>query len=182
MKRRFLARILAFLIAISILPITAFAEDTGTIFTVDGIRYRVLDSTQKTVEVIHSTSDHAVSNIPDSTYTGDVVIPATVSNNSEEYRVIGIDAMAFLCAKITSISLPEGLEYIDGAAFASSTLTSAIIPATVTRLGGGDNNTAVFWGGVEMPLATLQALLLRPEANWKRLLMVHFKGVILLIL
>ena len=136
--KRALSLLIALTLVLTSMSVPAFAVNSpeSTIFTVDGIRYRILDAEQNTVEVIHSTVDEAASNIVDSTYSGAVTIPAKVTYNSTEYSVIGIDAMAFLCAKITGITLQEGLEYIDASAFAGSSLTSIVIPASVTRLGG----------------------------------------------
>ncbi len=142
MKKRIFSFILALALCLSA-GFTAFAEDTSIFTDENGIRYRILDETEKTVEVIHSSADQAVSNIPDSSYSGDITIPAKVTNNGVEYSVIGIDGMAFLCAKITSITLNEGLEYIDSAAFAGSSLTSIHIPASVKSL-GRDSINSVF--------------------------------------
>ena len=146
MKRRILSLLMALSLMLTLAP-AVLADESSTsasIFSAGNIRYRILDETEKTVEVIHSSGDQPVVNLPDSTYSGDVTIPATVTNDGTEYTVVGIDALAFICAKLTSISLPEGLQYIDGGAFASSTLASIEIPASVTRLGGGDNSTPVF--------------------------------------
>lgn len=139
--------------AMAVAPTVAVADDASTAatiaavdkFTVNGINYRVLDPDQKTVELIHSDIDAPNFNMADSTYSGDFVVPASVTHDGAEYRVIGIDRVAFIGAKITSISLPEGLEYIDGAAFDQSTLSSIAIPASVKRLGGVDDNNPIFY-------------------------------------
>ena len=121
-------------------PMAVFAaEDDGTIFISDGIRYRITDSGANTVEVIHSSQDEVAVNPPDVTYGGDIEIPQTVTYNNIEYSVTGIATFAFVGAEIESISLPEGLLYIDAAAFYSSTLTSISIPASVERLGNENN-------------------------------------------
>ena len=149
MKQRIVAILTALCLALSLLPTAAGAADAvGTIFSDSaGIRYRVL--TENTVEVIHSSADQPVFNIPSSGYTGNIVIPAKVSNSGNEYKVVGIETFAFIDAKITSITLNEGLEFIDTAAFTNSTLTSIEIPASVTRLGGGN-------AGEESSLITLE--------------------------
>ena len=141
--------LLVLALSVFCLPSMAFADDES-IFTADNIRYRILDGTENTVEVIHSTEDNSnQNNVADSTYSGVITIPATVQYNGTSYSVVGIDTFAFLDASISSITLPEGLQYIDGAAFAGSDLTSITVPASVTRLGGGGNNTGVFGLGGE---------------------------------
>lgn len=139
-KRKWLADLLAAVMVLTMTPMAVFAaEDDGTIFISDGIRYRITDSGANTVEVIHSSQDEVAVNPPDVTYGGDIEIPQTVTYNNIEYSVTGIAAFAFVGAEIESISLPEGLLYIDAAAFYSSTLTSISIPASVERLGNENN-------------------------------------------
>ena len=109
----------------------------------DNIRYRVVKDTNtaNAVEVISDKdkeTDKTKDNYgwtPDSRYKGEVNIPATVTDGSTTYTVIGIGDSAFYGAPITGITLPEGLEYIESAAFGGSSLTEITIPASVTRIG-----------------------------------------------
>jgi len=70
-----------------------------------------------------------------STYTGDIVIPSTVSVGSKEYKVIAIEDKAFRNASITSIQLPEGLLSIGKEAIYGTLITELTIPNSVTTLG-----------------------------------------------
>lgn len=123
----------------------------GMVFESNGIKYTVVDGSeygvQNAVEVTHSSGQ--ISNV-DVSYSGSIVIPAKVtdSSNSIEYDVVGIGVEAFIGAKISSISLPEGLKYINKWAFGASTLTSIEIPSTVIRLGSGTNNSPLFSNGI----------------------------------
>lgn len=69
---------------------------------------------------------------------------ATNPSDSTEYSVVGIDYGAFYYAtRLTSVTLPEGLEYIDSCAFQNSSLKSIEIPASVTRLGSEDKTSPI---------------------------------------
>ena len=64
-------------------------------FSEGGINYRTL-------------SDNTVA-VAKSTYSGALVIPATVSNNGVTYSVTEIGDSAFInCSGITELTLPEG--------------------------------------------------------------------------
>lgn len=72
-------------------------------------------------------------------YSGDIVIPETITFKGKEYSVtsIGKSAFALECKKeITSISLPNTITHIDDDAFAGCReLTSITIPNSVTYIG-----------------------------------------------
>lgn len=90
-------------------------------FEVDGINY----STKSTGAVV------AVG-----TYSGDVVIPETVTYDSTTYNVVGIANMAFRnCAQLTSVVIPETVTSIGQYAFYGCTaLASVNIPSGVTAI------------------------------------------------
>ncbi|MBQ5778465.1 MAG: leucine-rich repeat domain-containing protein [Paludibacteraceae bacterium] len=70
-------------------------------------------------------------------YTGEVVIPSTVTYEGEEYSVksIGDDAF-FECSSLTTITLPEGVTEIGRGAFGYCTsLTSITLPEGVKSIG-----------------------------------------------
>ena len=90
-------------------------------------------------------------------YTGDVVIPSSVSSGGVNYPVKVICAYAFQnatitsvsipntvetidgnafqnCASLTAITLPEGIKYISYYAFDGCPLTTVTIPGTVTSI------------------------------------------------
>ena len=69
-------------------------------------------------------------------YSGDIVIPASVSYNGEDYAVTRIDQAAFsYCEGVTSIALPNTLTTIGNSAFEGTAITSVTIPASVTTIG-----------------------------------------------
>ena len=127
--------LLTVVLACVIMPATVFAD--GEYFLVDGISYQVVDEAAKTVEVVYPNKAPGSSGAP--SYVGNIVIPATVENAGVTYSVVGIGFEAFYHADIESITLPEGLKYIDGRAFIQSNLTSIHIPSTVERIGVENN-------------------------------------------
>ena len=100
-------------------------------FQVDGIYYTIVG---ETVEVDDDGSRIA--------YSGEVVIPPSVTYNGKIYPVTSIGEDAFYgCTGLTSIVIPESVTSIDYGAFWGCTgLTSITIPESVTSIGG-----PVFW-------------------------------------
>ncbi len=70
-------------------------------------------------------------------YTGDVVIPETVTYDNRTYLVTSIGKGAFaLCSNLTSVTIPEGVTGIGDNAFQTCTsLTSVTIPEGVQSIG-----------------------------------------------
>ena len=91
--------------------ISASAED----FSVDGIYYNITDSEKLTVAVTYRGSYYySYSN----EYTGDVVIPETVTYESKTYSVTSIGYEAFYnCSSLTSVTIPISVTSIGGSAF-----------------------------------------------------------------
>ena len=105
-----------------------FASDTA----VDGIYYKFDDANlTATVTYLGSYSDEY------DEYTGDVVIPATVTYGSNTYSVTSIGELAFYgCSGLTSVNIPNSVTSIEVEAFAGcSGLTSITIPNSVTSIG-----------------------------------------------
>ena len=73
----------------------------------------------------------------DDDYSGNVVIPSSVTYDGKEYSVTGIDENAFFgCSGLTSVEIPNSVTSIGGWAFRGcSSLTSAEIPNSVTSIG-----------------------------------------------
>ena len=111
-----------------VLCLTAFTAKSA--FVVDGITYNVLSETDKTVEVASNNS----------AYTGDIVIPATVTKDGVEYKVTKIGNSAFYyCYTITSMSLPEGIVEIGESAFeVCMRIKNLTIPESVTKIESSD--------------------------------------------
>ncbi|MCR5362359.1 MAG: leucine-rich repeat protein [Bacteroidales bacterium] len=101
-------------------------------FVADGIYYHITSADGLTVEVTYETTDY-------DSYSGDVVIPATVEYDSKTYNVTSIGSDAFYyCTGLTSIEIPSGVTRIGSEAFDSCTgLTSIELPSSVTSIGSG---------------------------------------------
>lgn len=143
MKRLMTAAVLALVVILlttTVMAGNSDASDDESYFTDEttSFRYRIVDGTEygipNAVELVNPGSP-GNPNVPDSTYTGTPTVSATVQYNGTEYSVIGISDRAFFHSSITGITLSYGLKYIDGSAFADSSLTSIVIPASVERIG-----------------------------------------------
>ncbi len=110
-----------FLFLMMLLPLAASADAVE----IDGIYY-AFNAEAKTAAVTVNPNK----------YSGDVVIPSTVSYNDETYPVTSIGFSAFQgCANLTSVTISNGVTYISYFAFeGSSNLTSITIPSSVTKI------------------------------------------------
>ena len=70
-------------------------------------------------------------------YSGNVVIPESVTYNGNTYFVTSIDSYAFYkCSGLTSVTIPNSVTSIGNSAFyGCSSLTSITIPNSVTSIG-----------------------------------------------
>ena len=127
MKRNFLKPLLAAALMLQssgmALAATAIGEDW-----VGNIYYWFYDDGHA---VVHADSYRG----PD--YSGQVVIPATITYNGVTYNVTEIGDYVFRdCENLTDISLPEGLKKIGESQFLGcDNLKSITIPSTVTEIG-----------------------------------------------
>lgn len=107
-------------------------------FTVGGIYYKITDNG---VSVTSRVNNKTISSYNDReyymSYSGDVVIPSSVTYNDVTYNVTGIGYRAFyICEKLTSATIPNGITKIEEGAFSGcSMLASANIPSSVTSIG-----------------------------------------------
>ncbi len=92
---------------LQILEMNAKATD----FQVGNLHYNLVSLQDRTVEVAYPDKDEP-NTLHGSSYKGDIIIPATVSYKGQEFRVIGIGVNAFYNSQVTSVILPEGIEYI----------------------------------------------------------------------
>ncbi len=70
------------------------------------------------------------------TYSGDMVIPETVTHGRDTYRVTSIGNKTFLdCINLTSVDIPSTVTSIGYSAFERSGLTNIVIPDAVTSIG-----------------------------------------------
>ncbi len=105
----------------------------GDYFTADNagktIRYKVTkdDANGKEVEVTSLASGK---------YTGEITIPATVTDNDVTYNVTKIGQYAFAdCSGLSSITIPSSVTSIKGWAFSNCrSLPTIIIPSSVTSI------------------------------------------------
>ena len=120
MKQKFLL----FMILVMAVPMTMMADDPVEI---DGIYYNLITK----AKFANVTSNP-------NKYTGDIVIPSTVTYGGEIYNVKEIEEKAFYqCYWLTSITIPDGVTSIETLAFYSCTgLTSIDIPNSVTNIDG----------------------------------------------
>ena len=131
----------------TIILLLAVLGATAQNFESNGIRYRVVS----TVEPYTAT---VIMNVMEE-YTGNIVIPATVSNAGITYTVTEIAARAFAeCASITSVTLPETITTIKSDAFTfCSGLTTFTLPESVTYLGFGAFSECINLTSINIPNA-----------------------------
>ena len=119
--KRFTLFLFSFILSV-VLSTSALAYDVK----IDGIYYNLI-SKAKTAEVTSGEEK----------YSGDVVIPSSITVEGQEYTVTSIGASAFsLCSGLTSITIPNSVGSIGVQAFWYCTgLTSITIPNSVTYIG-----------------------------------------------
>lgn len=110
------------MLMLTIIPFSAWGSYD---FIVDGIYYEI----NPDLETISVYGDY------DHQYSGDVVIPESVSYNGEDYRVVAIRPEAFKYNyDLKSISLPNSIQVIGEFAFAYCNITSLTIPSSVKTI------------------------------------------------
>lgn len=109
----------------------SFATTTAYDFEVDGIYYNKTSAT--TVEVTYKDSNYA-------SYSGEVIIPSTVTRNGTSYSVITIGDSAFYNSNVYSITIPETVSSIgEQSLIYDCTITClAHIPPCVKETSFGD--------------------------------------------
>ena len=119
MKKRFTACLTTLILSV-FFSISALAYDV----MVDGICY---DISETTATVTSGEKE----------YSGDIVIPESITYNNSKYSVTSIGDKAFYeCSGLTSVTIPNSVTSIGYAAFYyCSSLTSVTIPNSVTSIG-----------------------------------------------
>ncbi len=111
------------LFVLLLLPMVAFSVEAE----IGGINYSIVTKA-KVAEVIKKSSG---------SYSGDIVIPATVDYEGVVCNVTSIGDDAFSGCSLTSIDIPNSVTSIGQTAFMDcSGLTSITIPNSVTSIGG----------------------------------------------
>ena len=102
-----------------------FVQD-NMVAVVNGIKYW-LDAKQKTAKVLKND------------YSGDIVIPETVTYDNASYKVTSLGKECFFFNRsLTSISLPAGITSLgDYCFYGCSSLISISLPSGITSLGNG---------------------------------------------
>lgn len=99
--------VLLWLMLMALLPLQISARD----FEYEGLIYTVLDEDAKTVSITNTGVDYQ-------SISGDIVIPATVSDGETEYSVTTLGNNAFShCDAMTSIVIPNSVTSIGTGAF-----------------------------------------------------------------
>ena len=123
--KHYLRSILFAMMAI-LVPALAQAHD----FVVDGIYYNITSDNEVAVTYPGSTSSSVA-------YSGEIMIPRTVTYDGNTYNVTSIGKNAFMsCYNLKGVNIANSVTTIGDAAFAfCDGLTSIIIPNSVTDLG-----------------------------------------------
>ena len=113
--------VLIFIIA-SVKSVYAYDFEAG------GLYYTIISTTDLTCKVVSG----------DEKYTGDVIIPETVTYKNRDLTVTSIEGYAFYnCSSLTTVDIPNSVTSIGNGAFRGcSSLTSIDIPNSVTSIGG----------------------------------------------
>ena len=121
MKKLLVSLVLSFVVLAS----------NATNFTVDGIYYFTIDDQRVGVRV-----EYDYANSTYKYYTGNLVIPSTVTYNEKTYKVTYVDLYG--CEDhLTSVTLPNTLEEIAEICFSNcSQLTQITLPESLKKIGG----------------------------------------------
>ena len=114
MKRQLL------LLAILLMPLMAMADAVE----IDGIYYN-LNETDKTAEITECPYYYVL-------YSGDFVIPESITYNEIIYNVTSIGKYAFMHTNLENINIPAGVTYIGYESFYDANLSEVVIPSNVT--------------------------------------------------
>lgn len=102
-------------------------------FTVDGLYYNIVSLEDLTCEITYGDKVDEYHG----TYSGDIVIPETVTYNNKTLTVVKIGENAFYyCSELSSVIIPQTVTYIGSLAFIGcGAITGITIPSSVTFIG-----------------------------------------------
>ena len=123
------------LMAILCMAIPSFAQD----FEIEGVKYAVTETDE--CEVTGTTI-----------WSGDLLIPSTVTFDDHTYRVTGIKNNAFRNTSLNSIELPNSIETIGDAAFEWSIIKGELkLPESLRTIGAEAFSRSQFTGSLTIP-------------------------------
>lgn len=86
-------------------------------------------------DIIGDSEVAVTGNFPQNDYSGDIVIPGSVTNNGKTYIVTTIGGWAFVnCPSVTSVTIPNTITTIESCIFKGCSLTTFNIPSSVTYI------------------------------------------------
>lgn len=135
-------------ILLSIVALLVSGSAAAYDFESGGLYYNILNANDKTVELTCSnyTNWNTVAD-----YTGDIVVPATVTSGGVTYTVTRIGQLAFKGSSITSLTLSEGIESIEqDICEGCGQLASLTLPSSLKSIG-----YAAFWNCYALTEITL---------------------------
>lgn len=102
-------------------------------FTVEGLYYNIVSLEDLTCEITYGDKVDEYHG----TYSGDIVIPETVTYNNKTLTVVKIGENAFYyCSELSSVIIPQTVTYIGSRAFIGcGAITGITIPSSVTFIG-----------------------------------------------
>jgi len=153
-------------VAAGVLAFAAVPALMAATFTVDGINYKS-SGTKVTVQKYTITKASGTTPADTAYYTGNIVIPETVTYDGTTYTVTATAANAFLnCKDLTSVTLPSTCTTIGRNCFSGcSALTTSPIPSTVTSVGTGVLKNCSSITEVTIP------------AGWNKVISEEFSGM-----
>ena len=118
-----------------VLPLLAFAYDAK----INGIFYNFSGNEAQVTYRYYLSSSNS------SAYSGNIVIPSSVTYNGKTYNVTSIDIYAFInCSGLTSITIPNSVTSIGDGAFSNCRgLTSIAVASGNTKFDSRNNCNAI---------------------------------------
>jgi hypothetical protein len=112
-----------FLLAVCIVSLQAFCQET---FTIGDLKYTIISRDAKVVNVGAANTNTSIS--------GDIIIPATVSFEGINFKVIGIGEYGFSGCVIESLSIAVGINKICRYAFLVALYHQLLFPIVLLIL------------------------------------------------
>lgn len=139
MERRLSVLLLLFLTALSSWALPYERIRVPHDFVVDGIYYKINDGGESVSVYMNTSGDYwnyYYQSLP-AGYSGDVVIPESVTYEDVTYPVTGIGQCAFVnCTSLSSVTVPNTITTVgEGAFYNCTSLSSLSLPNSVSSIG-----------------------------------------------